>query len=187
MKTDREQHGLLGPVQSIRLEIARFLIKGSEWVEGPRVPLTTTGYDVEGKKVGESDHSFIGTVSDSDDYVTSYDTEGKATERSCYRDGILQSKELLACDNQGRIIEELFCGADSIPKYRRTFKYDMQGEPIERAYYKADGTLIHKYVHANEYDSVGNVIKTVISRLDARDNNSTYEPTLIMYKIITYY
>jgi hypothetical protein len=187
MKNDREQDELLGLAQSLYVEMAEFTNEDGKLREGPRMPLITVTYDIQGTKTGEFIHSFMYTESDSDDYVFSYDTEGKVREQSYYRDGVLQTKVIPSYDTQARVAEALFCNSHGTPAYKRVLTYDAQGNPIEMGYYKVDGSLVYKYAYTNEYDSIGNLIKVTALRWVAREDKSFYEPTLVTYRTIIYY
>ena len=53
--SNREQEGLRGPVRRVRVETANVIVKGSNFVEGPRVARGTVTYDPNGKKIDAVD------------------------------------------------------------------------------------------------------------------------------------
>lgn len=187
MKTDREQDGLVGSVRSLFVEIAEFTNEAGELLERPRMSLVTITYDIQGKKTGERFHRFMYTESDSDDYIFSYDTEGRISSQSYYRDSIFHSKVIPSYDNQGRVAEALFSNSEGALNYKRVLNYDAQGNPVEMGYYKLNGALVYKYAYVNEYDSTGNLIKVTALRWMVTASKSFYEPTLTTYRTLTYY
>ena len=74
-KNGREQDGLRGPVRRIRVETSRMLVKGGDFIEGPRMVRGTATYDPTGKKIDAVDFPAEGTsVSGNERY--SYDDKG---------------------------------------------------------------------------------------------------------------
>ena len=49
--------------------------------------------------------------------------------------------------------------------YKKTYKYDWNGNQIENASYKSNGSLDYKYSYKYEYDSKGNWTKSIKSEV----------------------
>lgn len=94
--TDREQDGLAGPVRRVKTETAKIAVKNGKPVEGPRVPLETTTYDMKGTRV---DNAYFlaagGSLTGKEVYK--YDDRGNIVEMTLHNDdGSLLSKETYA-------------------------------------------------------------------------------------------
>ena len=92
-KNGREQDGLKGPVRRIRVETSRMLVKGGDFVEGPRVVQGIATYDPTGKKIDTIDFPVESTsVSGNERY--SYDDKGNIVGMVVVgSDGSILSKE----------------------------------------------------------------------------------------------
>lgn len=187
MKSDREHDGLVGPVQAVVIELEDCSEQEGDQTFGPRTPLLTLRYDVGGKRVGERSYSSLHRESAAGDCVATNDTEGKIGALFCFANGRFLNKVMPTYDDNNRIIKELFCDALGNPSYQREHEYDLRGNPIRMTYAKMDGTISDKLKYENEYDSVGNLIKTTILRWSTENGNSFYKPTTITHRTITYY
>ena len=92
-KNGREQDGLKGPVRRIRVETSRILVKGGDFIEGPRMVQGIATYDPTGKKIDAIDFPVAGTsVSGKERY--SYDEKGNIVGMVVVgSDGSILSKE----------------------------------------------------------------------------------------------
>ena len=76
----RERDGLIGPVRRVRTELAKLVMKSGRPVEGERILLETTAYDLKGRRVENSlypvDES---AVIGKEEY--SYDDKGNVVEK----------------------------------------------------------------------------------------------------------
>lgn len=93
---DREQDGLLGPVRRVRTETAKVTVKGGNPVEGQRVLLEATTYDMKGNRVDNAYYLAAGgTLTGKEVYK--YDERGNMIEMTLHNpDGSLLSKETYA-------------------------------------------------------------------------------------------
>ena len=90
---DREQDGLVGPVRRVKTETAKIAVKGGKPVEGQRVLLEATTYDMKGNRVDNAYYLAAGgTITGKEVYK--YDERGNMTEMTLHNpDGSLLSKE----------------------------------------------------------------------------------------------
>jgi hypothetical protein len=187
MKTQREQEGWLGPVRAVVVEMADFLERGGTQTLGPRVPLFTLEYDIQGKLVGEKTCYILHGESGVNDCITRYDTEGNISALFCFSGGEFLYKVIPTYDSNKRVVEELFCDAMGNPRYKREHKYDARGKPVEMSHCEINGTIVNKLKYDNEYDSVGNLIKVTILKLVDHGGKSSYKPVSVHFQTVTYY
>jgi hypothetical protein len=187
MKTQREQEGWVGSVRSVVVETADFLEQGETQSLGPRVPLFTLRYDIEGKRVGEKTYYSLHMESGSGDCVPSHDAKGNTSALFCFSNGEFLYKVIPTYDSNKRVVQELFCDATGKPHYRREHEYDARGNPIEMSYSEADGTIVNKLKYENEYDSVGNLTKVTVFKWSTGKGESFYKPVMVNYQTLTYY
>jgi len=93
---DREQDGLVGPVRRVKTETAKITVKGGRPVEGERVLLEATTYDMKGNRVDNAYYLAAGgTLTGKEVYK--YDERGNIIEMTLHHaDGTLLSKETYA-------------------------------------------------------------------------------------------
>jgi hypothetical protein len=188
MVTDRERDGWSGPVWKVVTERANFLEQAGKWVLGPRKMDFVTTYDRSGRGLSESYGD--GVILDSGRLghaVIRRDREGNVVEREHYSDGILQYRESLAYDSEGRKSAEVIYDPDGAAVAKTSFKYDARGKTAEMAKYGPNDTLISRITYANEYDSEGNIIQQTVERWTNVDGEMVYDPLFIIYHVITYY
>jgi len=93
---DREQDGLVGPVRRVKTETAKIAVKSGKPVEGQRVLLEATTYDMKGNRVDNAYYLAAGgTLTGKEVYK--YDARGNMVEMTLHNaDGSLLSKETYA-------------------------------------------------------------------------------------------
>jgi len=89
----RERDGLTGPVRRVRTELAKIVVKSGQRVEGERILLETTAYDLKGRRVENAFYPIDeGSVIGKEEYT--YDDKGNVTEKILRDDsGSLIGKE----------------------------------------------------------------------------------------------
>lgn len=187
MKSDREQDGWFGLVQTVMVELADCSEREGAQTLGPRTPLYTLRYDVHGKRVGERSYSSLHRESAAGDCVATHDTEGNIRALFCFTNGEFLNKVIPTYDDNNRVIKELFCDALGNPRYQREHEYDLRGNPTKMTYTKANGIISDKLKYENEYDASGNLIKVTTLKWSTENGKSFYKPTIIIYRTITYY
>src|SRR5215217_3482324 len=162
-KSDSEQDGLFGSVQSVKTEVAEFTAKDVKNVEGPRMPVQTTTYDARGNRLKRMDFNRDGSVAQT--IVYTYDAEGRRIGYEDYTPGLSTArKHVYVLDAKGnrvqyKIIQPTGAAADE--KY--LYKYDANGNKIaEELYHKT--ALISR--NENAYDNQGRLISQTMYNPD---------------------
>jgi hypothetical protein len=167
-KTTREStYALVGPVRTVRTEVANVSKKDGQYVEGPRVLSMTISFNEDGNRPelclydergsltrrivmrfeGRKQVEFLNYDGAGKMWlrgVDHYDAEGRVTEKATYDgDGSLRSKTTLTRNDRGQVTElaEYDAKGTLVDKFSNT--YDAAGElkTVERSSYRADGSL----------------------------------------------
>ena len=216
-QSDRASEGLIGPVSSVRIEVAVFSRVGGEWVEGAREPLAAFHFDEEGYRTDESrdpresrvetpevrrsyDSSgrvleeltsdFLGLVSRA---TYDYDLHGRLVERILYYpDGRTRKvRELHTYDSDGRkqqtTVYEAHDPGAGIG--RREYVYDNEGNVVENTTYTTDGALLDRRLLHYVYDAVGNWTERKLQHcLPAEPRGQPHcTPHSVTYQDISYF
>jgi TonB family protein len=90
----RERDGLTGPVRRVRTELAKIVVKSGQRVEGERILLETTAYDLKGRRIENAFYPVDeGSVIGKEEYT--YDDKGNVTEKILRDDsGAVLGKEV---------------------------------------------------------------------------------------------
>ncbi|MDQ3685203.1 MAG: TonB family protein [Acidobacteriota bacterium] len=90
----RERDGLTGPVRRVHTELAKFVVKSGQRVEGERILLETTAYDLKGRRVENAFYPVDeGSVIGKEEYT--YDDKGNVAEKILRDDsGAVLGKEV---------------------------------------------------------------------------------------------
>jgi protein TonB len=96
---DREQDGLVGPVRRVKTETAKITVKGGKPLEGQRVLLEATTYDMKGNRVDNAYYLAAG--------------------------GSLTGKEVYKYDDRGNIVEMTLHNADGSLLSKETYAYEL--------------------------------------------------------------
>jgi hypothetical protein len=140
-------YALKGPVRSFKTEVATFVLKNGNYVEGPRVI---------------REEAF-------------FNTDGNRTDYYIYREGIVgrriemkfDGRRMMECinydgagnvwlrtinvyDNEGRIKEEINNNGDGSLRSKTTFKRNGKGQLIESTEYNAAGVLLEQFTYKYE-------------------------------------
>lgn len=91
--SNREQDGLKGPVRRVRVETSRMIVKGGNFVEGPRAVRGIVTYDPNGKKIDAVDYPVESSSLPGNERYR-YDDKGNIVEMVVVgNDGSILSKE----------------------------------------------------------------------------------------------
>jgi YD repeat-containing protein len=163
-----EDGKLNGIVRSVRVERACRFDSNGRPVEGRRVPITETTFNVEGKQVERVRFKFDGSVEEKIGYT--YDADGRLAETVFYDpDGTAAGRWTYDYDEAGRKVEDSTYSregqitlkqryaydADGSLALRSEFLHDAKGRISNRTDYKADGAVEGRYVY--KYDADGNL------------------------------
>lgn len=90
---NREQDGLKGPVRRVRVETSKMIVKGGNFVEGPRAVRGIVTYDPNGKKIDAVDYPVESSAPSGNERYR-YDNKGNIVEMVVVgNDGSILSKE----------------------------------------------------------------------------------------------
>jgi antitoxin component YwqK of YwqJK toxin-antitoxin module len=144
-------HALEGPVKTVRTEVATFLPKDGEHVEGPRVLQSTASFNEDGNRT---------------DYFI-YDHKGELRRRIVMRfegrkmleyanydgTGRMWLRGTNSYDEAGQIKESASFNGDGSLRSKKVFIRNKEGQLIELAEYSASGVLMERIIntfHAGE-------------------------------------
>ena len=96
--SNREQEGLKGPVRRVRVETSKMMVKGGNFLEGPRVVRGIVTYDPSGKKIDAVD----------------YPVESSS----------LPGNERYRYDDKGNIVEMVVVGTDGSILSKEAYEYE---------------------------------------------------------------
>lgn len=167
-KSEKEQERLLGPVKTVLIEIANITEQSGKWIEGPRIPWTSTTYDPKGNRIEENqlyedielnfksvfsydppgvlkegiEYDYQGTVMFK--WVYAHDPGQKKIEEIRYEpNGAVFSKSSYHYDEAGNLVEETRLHSHSANDLKWAYLYDEAGRKIEESFYvvRAQGLL----------------------------------------------
>ncbi|MBI3799068.1 MAG: hypothetical protein HY268_19150 [Deltaproteobacteria bacterium] len=207
VKTDLQENGLIGPVQTVRVEDAQFSSQSGQWVEGRRRPMTTITYDIRGNKIEEiaPDSKTLYTYNAQENLsaIVSYDPNRSLCQFGypCDAEG-RKLETRLSYDAQGRKLETRLLYFDGTPDQKIVYTYDDKGHLIEEVTSDRGG-LIGKMVYT--YDDQGHLLKEDVhgpgdgfkyrsvhtydeqGKRIATTNYYTHGPALGIEKVVTTY
>lgn len=158
-------YALKGPVRSFRLEVATFVSKGGDYVEGPRVVQMEASFNPDGNRTDLHIYSDKGVLTRR--IVMKFD--GRRMTEALNYDGAGQMwlRIVDVYDDQGFLKEELTYNGDGSLRSKKTFKRDELGHATETNEYNAQGVLLDHF--KNDFD--GPVLLTT-ERKVYRENGS---------------
>ncbi|MBV9210920.1 MAG: RHS repeat protein [Acidobacteria bacterium] len=167
-RSEREQSGLFGLVQSVKTEEAEIVFENGKPVEGKRELSSLETYDINGNPLISASYTDDKEILHKDTYV--YDAAGRVieqrTEHSPY--SYLPDRKVLVYDDKGNVVEEDGYDLQNKLLGKRTYVYDEQGNLIEEESVKLDDS---KQVYGNsltkyKYDGNGNRIERATYQRD---------------------
>ena len=161
VKTDLQEDGLRGSVQTVRIETAQFASRAGHWMEGPRGPSLTTTYDIHGNRIERvtSDSKMLYTYNAQGNLsaIVTYDPNRSLCQFGYPCDARGRKLETrLLYDSQGRKLETRSLYFDGTPDQKIVYVYDDKGHLLEEAT-SDPGGLIGKMVYT--YDGEEHLIK----------------------------
>lgn len=154
-RSDLEQAGLRGPVQTVAIEVAEFTVSDGKNIEGPRVPVQTVSYDERGNRTKRVDFNRDGSVAQT--IVYNYDADGRSTGYEEHTPGLETArKHIYVLDQNGKRVEyKIMQPTGSAGDERYVYKYDASGNRIaEDLFHKT--SLVSR--NENAYDAQGRLI-----------------------------
>ena len=170
-KSDREQDGIKGSIQTVRSERMQLVNKDGKWIEIPdSLTISTWIYDAKGRLI--EDAEYLADYSPDTKSVSIYDSKGNLIERQSYQHDILVSRIVSTYDESGREVERIESDPKGKTKDRFIDKYDEKGtltvfspqlegppvkvstttydakkHPLEETRFRPDGVLEHRTVY----------------------------------------
>jgi antitoxin component YwqK of YwqJK toxin-antitoxin module len=162
--TAEATYALKGPVRTFKVEVATFISKDGDYVEGPRVTQMDASFNRDGNRTDL--HIYDKGVL-SRRIVMKFDGR-KMTEAINYDGaGTMWLRIVNIHDDDGLLKEELTYHGDGSLRTKKSFKRDELGHAIEVSEYNAQGVLVDQF--KNTFD--GPVLLTT-DRKVYRDNGS---------------
>lgn len=137
-KTDREKSLLLGPVRSVRDEMAKIVVKDGVAVEGPRMTTHLFVFDAEGNHA-EASHYTDGKLAIRVKYI--YENSRWVGSENYAPAGRLISRTVRSYDAAGRVQAATTYDSAGNVTGRAAFVYAPDGTPSEVSSYDAKGNL----------------------------------------------
>lgn len=136
-------YALKGQVRTLKVEVATFVKKGSDFVEGPRVPQMQAWFNEDGNRTDFYIYNEKGETVRR--IVMKFDGR-KMTEALNYDGaGNMWLKIVNVYDDQGLMKEELTYHGDGSLRSRKTFKRDELGHATDVSEYNAQGVLVDHF------------------------------------------
>ncbi len=158
-------YALKGPVRTLRVEVATFVSKDGDYVEGPRVAHMEAWFNQDGNRTDLRMYDDEGVLSRR--IVMKFDGR-KMTEAINYDGaGRMWLRTVDVYDGQSRLKEELTYSGDGPLRSKKTFKRDELGQAFETNEYNGQGVLLDQF--KNTFD--GPVLLTT-ERKVYRENGS---------------
>lgn len=221
VKSDKEERGLHGPVETIGEEwcgLSDKPDKSGKYREEKHYYVCTRTFDISGKQIlydpplgrcltnemilasqrshckyDENGNEIEVTVTDLNGrlrhkYVYAYDSRGNCTETAGYNsEGKLDYKWVTKFDENGNELETTRYGWGGVYQFKDVRVYNDKGLVIELTHLTNDPSLNSKTITTYEYDSYGNWIKSIDSKLVLENGKTFFKPDRVDYRIITYY
>lgn len=136
-------YALKGPVRTFRVEVATFISRAGDYVEGPRVVQMEASFNQDGNRTDLHMYNDKGVLSRR--IVMKFDGR-KMTEASNYDGaGKMWLRIVDAYDDKGRLKEELTYNGDGSLRSKKSYKRDELGQAFEVNEYNAQGVLLDQF------------------------------------------
>lgn len=136
-------YALKGPVRTFRVEVATFVSKDGEYVEGPRVAQMEASFNQDGNRTDLHIYNDKGVLSRR--IVMKFDGR-KMTEAINYDGaGKMWLRTVDIYDDNGRLKDEWTYNGDDSLRSKKTFKRDELGRAIEISEYNAKAVLLDQF------------------------------------------
>ena len=166
MRTDRDQHGLRGPVKSVHVETAQLEEQDGRITEKPWFSHTIT-FDQEGRLTEQVNHNPDGSEWRT---VNDYTDSGELlTTRGYDPSGVLSSEVRYVYDDEGRLIAEQHMTKDGGVTTPTTYAYDSEGRKIKiQEYDFQEGTSVMLGIEGTNTSISAGEARRVETRYDGR-------------------
>jgi antitoxin component YwqK of YwqJK toxin-antitoxin module len=179
-------YALKGPVRTFKVEVATFVSKDGDYVEGPRMPQMEASFNQDGNRTDLYIYNNKGVLSRR--IVMKFDGR-KMTEAINYDGaGVMWLRTVDVYDDNSRLKEELTYNGDGSLRSKKTYKRDELGQAIEVSEYNPKGVLLDQFKNTFEgpllvtterkvYREDGSLVSTSLSEIKKRRSETTnYQP-----------
>lgn len=179
-------YALKGPVRTFRVEVATFVSKDGDYLEGPRLPQMEASFNEDGNRTDLRIYDDKGVLSRR--IVMKFD--GRRMTEAINYDGAgnMWLRTVDVYDDQKLLKEELTYNGDGSLRSKKTFKRDELGHATETGEYNAKGVLLDQFKNSFDgpilltterkvYREDGSLISTSFYEAAKRRNETTtYQP-----------
>jgi antitoxin component YwqK of YwqJK toxin-antitoxin module len=179
-------YAIKGPVRTFRVEVATFVSKDGEYVEGPRLPQMEASFNQDGNRTDLRIYNDKGVLSRR--IVMKFNGR-KMTEAINYDGaGKMWLRTVDVYDDKNRLKEELTYNGDGSLRSKKTFTRDELGQATEVREYNAQGVLLDHFKNTFDgplllsterkvYREDGSLASTNFYEAEKRRSESTtYQP-----------
>ena len=140
-------YALKGPVRSFRIEVATFVLKDGNYVEGPKVVQQEAFFNTDGNR---TDYYIYNKGVLARRIEMKFD--GRRMTEAINYDGAgkVWLRTVKVYDEEGRIKENVNYNGDGSLRSRETFKRNAKGQLIESTEYSAAGILLEQFTYKYE-------------------------------------
>lgn len=136
-------YALKGPVRTLKVEVATFVLKDGGYVEGPRVAQMDATFNQDGNRTDFHVYNDKGVIIRR--IVMKFDGR-KMTEAINYDgEGKMWLRIVNVYDDQGKLKAELTYHGDGSLNTKKTFQRDELGQATEVSKYNAQGVLLDQF------------------------------------------
>lgn len=141
-------YALKGPVRTFRTEVATFVMKDGNWVEGPRVPQMEASFNTDGNRTDFYIYNQQGVVG----RRIEMKFDGRRMTEAINYDGAgkMWLRQVDLYDDEGRKKGEVSYNGDGSLRSKTTFKRNDRGQLLEVAEYSAAGLLMEQFTYKYE-------------------------------------
>jgi antitoxin component YwqK of YwqJK toxin-antitoxin module len=179
-------YALKGPVRTFKVEVATFISKDGDYVEGPRMVQMEASFNQDGNRTDLHIYNNKGVLSRR--IVMKFDGR-KMTEAINYDGaGVMWLRTVDVYDDNSRLKEELTYNGDGALRSKKTFKRDELGHATEVSEYNPKGVLLDQFKNTFDgpvlltterkvYREDGSLVSISLSEVKKRRSETTnYQP-----------
>jgi antitoxin component YwqK of YwqJK toxin-antitoxin module len=179
-------YALKGPVRTFKVEVATFISRDGDYVEGPRMVQMEASFNQDGNRTDLHIYNNKGVLSRR--IVMKFDGR-KMTEAINYDGaGVMWLRTVDVYDDNSRLKEELTYNGDGSLRSKKTFKRDELGHAIEVSEYNPKGVLLDQFKNTFDgpvvltterkvYREDGSLVSISLSEVKKRRSETTnYQP-----------
>ena len=179
-------YALKGPVRTMRVEVATFVLQDGDYVEGPRFVQMEASFNQDGNRTDLYIYNDQGVLSRR--IVMKFDGR-KMTEAMNYDGGGRMWLRIVnVYDARGLLEQELTYNGDASLRSKKTFKRDELGQAFEVSEYNPQGVLLDQFKNTFDgpllltterkvYRENGSLVSTSLYEAEKRRSETTnYQP-----------